>query len=521
MLSLGFTLFLYILEEALFKRQMIYLFWELSKYVPSYRLKGIVAIALSFFALFIFIWGSLASNYRWRIVYFVVFAIAVLVEFNFWNMFQRFMTSYDLSTAFYSPPQLWLDAASLFFSWVGLFPILVYLAILAVYKRQQQGSATFFVVFLMIVGINSFIYYMGYEKSPAISVQDFLKTLTATAWSGWQEPYVREEVTFRSDKELANNVVLIIDETIRGDHFSLNGYHRATTPYLDELAAEGYIDNWGVVASASSCSWLSNAAILMGLAKYPDDEHRAAQNPSLFQYAKAMGYTTYYFDAQTDILWNGLVLSDLTYVDHWINSATLGNDLNNDLRAAEQVYQITAHSKGNFILINKKGIHFYYDSVYPAENRIWEPVGGGREYSDANLVINSYDNGLHYNINHFFQQLIPDPANLNSTVYVYTGDHGETLAEDGANWPHCGPTRNEAAVPLFLIGNERPVDTSYKASHYNIFATVLDLMEVPKSARLYTYPLSLFEATTEDSQDRFFIDAGGAVINYDALMSPP
>jgi arylsulfatase A-like enzyme len=37
------------------------------------------------------------------------------------------------------------------------------------------------------------------------------------------------------------NIVLIILDTVRGDHLSALGYARPTTPHLDRLAREGTV----------------------------------------------------------------------------------------------------------------------------------------------------------------------------------------------------------------------------------------------------------------------------------------
>jgi glucan phosphoethanolaminetransferase (alkaline phosphatase superfamily) len=111
---------------------------------------------------------------------------------------------------------------------------------------------------------------------------------------------------------------------------------------------------------------------------------------------------------------------------------------------------------------------------------------------------------------------IPNPDDYGETTFLYTSDHGETLLDGGVPWLHCGPTKSETTVPLLLISQQDyAVDTDYKASHYNIFATLLDLMQFPQSERLYQYPLSLFAAKATDSTDRYFLDGNSNLINYD------
>ena len=62
-----------------------------------------------------------------------------------------------------------------------------------------------------------------------------------------------------------NNIVLVIDESIRGDHLSVNGYKRETTPFLDALSQEDSFYNWGLAVAGATCSHPSNSLILTGV----------------------------------------------------------------------------------------------------------------------------------------------------------------------------------------------------------------------------------------------------------------
>ena len=67
-----------------------------------------------------------------------------------------------------------------------------------------------------------------------------------------------------------------------------------------------------------------------------------------------------------------------------------------------------------------------------------------------------------------------------------------------------------------MAGDDRPaVDTEYRASHHNLFATMLDLMGVPESARIGTHRRSLLTARASDHDPRvvfggFLFDAAAS-----------
>ena len=305
-----------------------------------------------------------------------------------------------------------------------------------------------------------------------------------------------------------NNIILVIDESLRGDHISINGYNRDTTPALEKLSKKGWVTNWGLSAASATCSIFSNPHILTGVPSTGNLDNRLTSRwPTLFQYAKAMGYKTYYLDAQEAYLWNGLLQKDLDYVDVHRTTDDFSKTLFSDQKAAQYIHSQVTQSTGNFIVLNKMGIHILYENNYPPLEAKWQPTPENFNYKNPQRVINAYDNAVRYNLETFFTILMPDLNGLPDTILLYTSDHGDTLQEHGESWSHCHNTKPEATVPLFMIGVlPGPVDTSFKASHANITPTLLDLMKVPENARVHAYASSLLTAKTADSEVRYFLD---------------
>ena len=63
-------------------------------------------------------------------------------------------------------------------------------------------------------------------------------------------------------------------------------------------------------------------------------------------------------------------------------------------------------------------------------------------------------------------------------------------------------------MPLLVISNNlkelNEVDTEFRASHANLFSTILDLMQFPESERKHNYAISLLKAKSSDSKPRFY-----------------
>lgn len=520
-----FMLFMLVYEFFYFPGLHIWYFTQLfPARLLSTRIIDLLGLALGIFIFTIFSYLAFASRKLYRFFFGLSFGLLLLIQYGYANAVNRFISIRDLNTAVSYPTELWLYSINAFFDWHALIPWAVFIFFLLLTVRENlYGWKQPLILLVAATMVLSFYQYWDEDVLPFFTPVLFLKEMTELFWHNpFAEPdYRRTELAWQVSDQPDNNVILIIDESIRGDHLSVNGYERPTTPYLDELNAEGFIYNWGIAAAAATCSVESNRVMITGLNKLPDSEERIYQNPLIFQYAQAMGYQTYHFDVQTSFFWNGVNVADSQYIDHWVNRDTITHEINGDLRVAEMVNEVIGESTGNFIVINKKGVHFPYFRSFPEDEAIWTPIVADSTYNNYELLKNTYDNGLVYAVDRFFRVLIPDSALLQNTAIIYTSDHGQTLSEHGETWFHCESTHNEAVVPLLLItAADLSVDTAYKASHFNVFATLLDLMGVPPEQRALDYAPSLLTATWADSTERYYLPGNadffdGEVINFD------
>ena len=515
--ALLFTILLYTLEEWLFQSPQGNFYQVLMTFRPPDEVRvGIVSGVTSFLLLFLFVLSALRSSRGFQIVYVILFALSSIVQYGFWKAVQRFMSSADLHIANATPFNTWKGAGALFFDWRFILPVIAFIVLLAFFNGSQIWKVNLLqlggVLFVMIA-LSFADTFTDKNLNLGASLPSFYQTITRYLLDTML-PSHRETINYHSTQALQNNIVLVIDESIRGDHLSINGYERETTPFLDVLSQEGSFHNWGPAVAGATCSHPSNSLILTGVRPGQDEFDETIDYPTVFQYAKAMGYDTYYMDAQTNAFWNGLTDNDVVYLDHWIKVKDLGDDIQSDFRAADLIVQIVSGGAGNFIVLNKRGVHFLYENSYPPDAMIWGPVPG--EYtSQPELVTNPYDNGLLYNVNIFFERLLVDRDILENTTILYTSDHGQTLFENGVSWLHCNNTKQEATVPMFLIGrNLTASNEPYSASHDNILPTLLDLMNVPMEKRVHSYAPSLLSGDARGDVDRFFFDGALRLVDF-------
>ena len=171
----------------------------------------------------------------------------------------------------------------------------------------------------------------------------------------------REVVNYKAPLTPPNNIVFVVDESVRCDHLSLNGYERNTTPFLDHIKSEGILYNWGIASSNATSSLNSNTLMLTGINTLPDVNQYSQKKPTIFQYARAMGYKTHYFDMQSDKSWL-MASTDLIYVDQRITPKNISIPFayDDDFEGARLIHKIISQSSGNFIWINKIRKNYFW-----------------------------------------------------------------------------------------------------------------------------------------------------------------
>jgi glucan phosphoethanolaminetransferase (alkaline phosphatase superfamily) len=474
--------------------------------------------AVSFGLMFVFVLAASSSPYIWRVVYLVIFAAAAFPEYGYYQALRHFSSSEDLVNVIVGTnSDTKLDAIALYFDWTPLLPCAAFLVLLVILKPLYHAGLKN-IAAVLITSLLFFLATAAFTNNyfPLAASQAFYRTIIAAPFTLHYFGQTRRGVIeYRSENKPVNNIVFIVDESISGSHLSINGYERPTTPVLDELNKRGFVKNWGLAASGTTCSVTSNLLLLTGMTNLPDTTRQVSTMPIVFQYARAMGYKTYFVDGQMDNYWS-LTDSDRQFVDvqYTKKSFKNGNDFEIDAEIGRQTREILNESTGNFIWINKRGTHSPYHRAYPKSAELWSPVyfdDPSPTFADAEAekqaFINSYDNAVKYNSQLFFGELFADGPNKD-TAYVYTSDHGQNLRDVPHQAAHCGSAPIMAEVPLLLISGEDlrlpEVDFGYKAAHSNIFATLLDLMNFPEGDRPIRYNNSLLKAKVADSRPRYF-----------------
>ncbi|MGB1239372.1 MAG: sulfatase-like hydrolase/transferase [Pseudomonadales bacterium] len=127
--------------------------------------------------------------------------------------------------------------------------------------------------------------------------------------------------------------------------------------------------------------------------------------------------------------------------------------------------------------------HHNYD--YPPETAVFKPIADNSEgflfdkQVDAAPYLNDYKNALYYLDSLFarIEQSLAQSGQLDNTLIVLTGDHGEEFNENGEGyWGHGSNfTKYQSGTPLVVaIPNRKGREIAMRSGHIDIVPTVLE-----------------------------------------------
>ncbi|HPS58734.1 MAG TPA: sulfatase-like hydrolase/transferase [Spirochaetota bacterium] len=307
------------------------------------------------------------------------------------------------------------------------------------------------------------------------------------------------------------NIILIVDESIRGDFIDIN-LRQDTTPYL--LANKNRIINFGLAVAGTNNSAATNSFLRMGAVQdslLRSDVRTLFKNTLIWQYAHNASVKTAFIDCQRDgVLQNYMTETEKNYIDYFIQIPR-SNEYSMDHNAVPVIKKLIQMEHGPlFIYINKNGTHFHYEKRYPSDKKYFKPtLEQNSTVSDRKRLVNSYKNSIRWTVDDFFSLLLKDLP-LSETVIIYTSDHGQNLMNDGTTVTHFrfkNAIPQEVIVPLFILTDNYEVKQMFKkqaaynfnhASHFYIFPTVLALFGYDHSSIVERYQPTLMDRGDHD-----------------------
>lgn len=333
-----------------------------------------------------------------------------------------------------------------------------------------------------------------------------LAYLTLATGEGLATGSERRAVAMRpGTPQVDGDIVLVIDESVSARYLDLADPEGVRTGLLAPPAGIA-VHNFGVAASITNCSLGTNLTLRHGGTRERYMELNAT-GPAIWDYARRAGFAPVYIDAQRTGggLHNGMDAAERARIETFVQFDDVAVE-ERDHAAADRIVRHLANGRREFILVNKVGAHFPVHDKYPDSHAVYRPAlprgrflgiadTGSRDGFDGSgeqwrRYRNAYRNSLLWKVGGFFERLLA-PGTLHDATILYTADHGQDLRERGGSGvhTHCSaqPVPEEGAVPLAVLTDRRAAGAwavatrrnRDRASHYQLFPTLLELMGYP------------------------------------------
>jgi lipid A ethanolaminephosphotransferase len=296
-------------------------------------------------------------------------------------------------------------------------------------------------------------------------------------------------------------LVVVVGETARADHFSLNGYGRDTNPELAKAGVFSFHD----VRSCGTDTRDSLPCMFSPLGKAAF-EKRKAEHENLLDLLQAAGLAVLWLENQSgckDVCDRVPVQSTADLPAESAARLCDGGECRDDalligLDARLARLPEERRRKGIVLVMHQMGSHgpAYYKRSAPAQKRFLpECTNTTLGQCDPQQLINAYDNTI-VATDRFLAETIAwlkGRSAGHATALLYMSDHGESLGEHGIflhGLPYSFAPEVQKRVPFVAwLGAElaavrrietacvgRLLDTPY--SHDNLYHSVLGLLDV-------------------------------------------
>ena len=296
-------------------------------------------------------------------------------------------------------------------------------------------------------------------------------------------------------------LVLVIGETARADHFSLNGYARETNPELARAGVFSFRD----VRSCGTDTRDSLPCMLSPLGK-AEFEKRKAEHENLLDLLHAAGLAVLWLDNQAGCkeVCNRVPVASTADLpaETLARLCSAGECLDDALLVGldERVARLPAErrAKGIVLALHQMGSHgpAYYKRSPPALKRFLpECTNTSLAQCEHDQLVNAYDNTI-VETDHVLAETIrwlQRRSADHATALVYMSDHGESLGELGIflhGLPYRFAPDAQTRVPFIAwlgedLAARRGVDVAcvrgrldVAYSHDNLYHTVVGLLDV-------------------------------------------
>ncbi|WP_296403758.1 phosphoethanolamine--lipid A transferase [Psychrobacter sp.] len=292
-------------------------------------------------------------------------------------------------------------------------------------------------------------------------------------------------------------MVMVVGETARADHVSLNGYARNTMPLL---AKTKDIYSFKDVSSCGTSTAYSVPCMFSYAGRKDYKMDQASYNENVIDTLHKLGVNVIWRDNNSS---SKGVADRVTFEDYKSNKLNPECDSEcRDIGMLKDFDKIVAKPQNTLLVLHQMGNHgpAYYKR-YPKEFEVFKPVCESNELSkcDNQSVINAYDNAIVYTdyfLHNIIETLKPYEQQYD-VVMIYVSDHGESLGENNIylhGLPYSIAPKAQKQVPLIVWS---------PASNHIDTNSIVNQLDKPVSHDYLTPTLlSYFGITTQEVENK-------------------
>lgn len=290
-------------------------------------------------------------------------------------------------------------------------------------------------------------------------------------------------------------IILVVGETARADHFSLNGYTRDTNPKLrkETLISFSQFESCGTATVTSVPCMFS----VGGQAEFVSME-KSASRENLLDVLQHAGVNVLWLDNNSDSKGVASKVPYQSYRTADVNTLCDSECRDEGMLVPLQHY-IDTHPTGDIVIVlHQMGNHGpAYFKRYPSAFEKFKPTCQSSNLGQCTQeeIHNAYDNALLYT-DHFLAStiaLLKKNDHQFETALFYVSDHGESLGEHGLylhGMPRAVAPKEQSHVPAIMWFGRGFVELDFPAlikkrdmafTHDNFFHTVLGFLEIKTS----------------------------------------
>lgn len=418
---------------------LIAIFITLASYVhlPFDSLKGNIVYIIHFFLLHFSLFGFIYLFSLLRKVFTILFPVLFIIasSFAFWVYTQDLTIGVGMIQAILETN---IDVAIDVFSfWFILFLIVVISSIIyffKYFKNYEKSNIKSPMLIAATLGILTFFIVENYKFDAfknRLPYSLYFNTIKYFDKPKIELKQVNENV-FTDENDL--HIILIVGESVRADHMSLNGYQRITNPLLQKqknVVSFPNVYTPFTFTAQSVPQILTNKSINSNLTEN--------QFTSLFSILNKANFQSKWIGNQSlENSYKNLVYSNSSRVIVDKFHSFLSFKKEKDLVMLDYFKNYDDIIENKITTFHMIGSHWYYNSRVDSVFMKFKPIVQSKFLgsSTKESLINSYDNTILY-LDYFLNELIEKLKNSKkNTILIYISDHGETLGEDGM-WLHA------------------------------------------------------------------------------------